>query len=104
MEFSEVYKQVAERNIAEEASSIFKAACMILWSISNETWNIKRCAWASGYTKREVETVFSNLRKNNILDDANIINADLFNEETVLVEFVLIAMVGAGEMIRIEKT
>lgn len=98
VDFLEVYNTIKEMNIADEKSMSFKSACIIWWALHNGTWDVDKITWATGYKKKKVDLVIDNLKNNGLLSDGKLVMSE--EEENLWMEFILIAMAGAGEIRR----
>ena len=86
--------------IAEETSLCFKAMVMF-WIGANYRYDVVKTAKTTKYSEQEVELVFNNWAKSNILVDGKI-HGEFDGLETDWMEIILISMCGAGELVRIE--
>jgi hypothetical protein len=93
-DISIVKQRVKELNIAETNSLTFMAAVVILWACENQTWNIRRIAEISDYSKRDVRFFIDNLNKHNYIKYWNFY---LPEEENNIFGFTIAAMIAAGE-------
>lgn len=86
-------------NLADEGDLTFKAAVILIQIFQTGDFDIKAISVATEYNELEIEVVLNNLRDNNILVDDKF-DIEFEDEEQSWMEFVLICMVGAGEIKR----
>lgn len=92
MTLHETIQEVKGLNITDDENDLtFKAAVIILWACSNQTWNLKRIEWVTGYKKEDVYLICGNLRAGGFLD------YEFYMEEPGnIIEFTCICMMAAG--------
>jgi hypothetical protein len=86
-------------NIDEVDAPSFRAAVVFLWALSNRNFKQGDIILATEYPSNQIAEFILNWTDSGVLKDG-IVYADLEDEATNWMEFILIAMCGAGEIHR----
>ncbi len=101
MTFQEAVDLTKQMNISEEDSLTFRAAVILLMGLSLH-WDLDKIEQETGYCSKDINFVINNLKQNQVLKEG-IVYADIYDEKNGWIEFILIAMCGAGELVRYEE-
>jgi hypothetical protein len=84
--------------ISDDENSLCFKAMVIFWIGANYGYDKVKTAKTTKYSEDDVEIVFNNWRKSEILDDGKIIGQ--WDGENDWMEVILISMCGAGDIVR----
>lgn len=104
MKFKKAVDIVREAKISDREDDLTFMSAVIILIGGYHDWNLDKLHKVTGYRYDAVETILKNLYENNIIEDGKL-NMDFYGTELEnVIELTLVALCGAGEVVRREES